>query len=524
MTFTSKKSAIAVAVAACIASGAAAAEAVGGISSVNGDYTKTSDLLVNNRNTTIDSSVNFTETDNINNTTDRVENYTENHVSTDTTNTQIDHDTNTTNNTTANSASSDSFTSSSSNNMSVDSDENYSGSMTIDGRLSKSLSYTEDKSLSLDSSNTSSTTTVNVNHDVNMDWEEIKNANTNVTDVEMVKKLSLSKDLSITGGITVAGEVAVDSSSIAVINDQQKAEGNMGQNYLLQNTASAGDDVMRNATGNIGLNMVSGDNNLQDNAAAMTAMDDAEFEAGLIDAEVFVQQTNQSNSTYNQGVENMASIGSNAFMGASGNIGVNIVTGNNNLQKNNMAVSVGSGALAEASVHTEQNVHNNYTSNQPLTVYGQPGEPGETSGHVEWVEVTYTANAPAEPYMSGDISGNRYTVSNTGHYNGSEEGNFHGDIGGSYTGNHNGLLEYDTHALVDLGGELTGQVPVWVLDSCGGGACSEETVIRPSNIASLGGQAFMGASGNIGINMSAGSNNVQSNSISMAVIPTPAAD
>ncbi|NIQ10106.1 MAG: hypothetical protein GWO23_10680, partial [Gammaproteobacteria bacterium] len=48
-----------------------------------------------------------------------------------------------------------------------------------------------------------------------------------------------------------------------------------------------------------------------------------------------------------------------------------MAAGNNNLQKNNMAISYGDGAVAEASVNTEQNVHNNITNNVPLVAVGQ---------------------------------------------------------------------------------------------------------------------------------------------------------
>lgn len=347
------------------------------------------------------------------------------------------------------------------------------------------------------------------------------NTTTNVTNVEMVKRLSLSKNLSITGEIRVRGNVEVDSSSVAVIDDKQSATANIGENYLLRNTATAGDEVMSGASGNIGLNMTSGDNNLQDNASAMTTMDPA-YSAGLIDSEVFVRQRAENNLTYNQGVENTASIGNSAFVNARGNIGVNVATGNNNLQKNNMAVSVGNGAIAEASVNTEQNVHNNITNNLPLTAVGEPGTPGQVTGHIELVDVTLTATTPAAPGDDGGIVGGRFTTSSNGNYNGNEAGTFQGAVAGSYQGTHNGDLAYTTNSEVNLGGVLTGQVPVWVLDSCGT-ACGDEVVVKTKNVASLGGQAFMGASGNIGINMSAGTNNVQSNSLSMAVIPTPAA-
>ena len=157
-------------------------------------------------------------------------------------------------------------------------------------------------------------------------WAQ-ENSTNNFTDVQMVKKLSLTKNLtinSIEGGIVINGNIPVDSTSVAVVDDKQSATLNNGQNYLLKNTVTAGDEVMSQASGNIGLNMVSGDNNLQDNATAMTSLDQPTLDAGLIDSEVFVRQTTETNTTLNQGVENTASIGNNAFAGASGNIGLNV--------------------------------------------------------------------------------------------------------------------------------------------------------------------------------------------------------
>lgn len=350
------------------------------------------------------------------------------------------------------------------------------------------------------------------------------NATTNVTDVQMIKKLSLSKTLtinSIEGGILVDGNITVNSTSVAVVDDKQKATTNQGENYLLQNTATGGNGVMRGATGDIGLNMVSGDNNLQDNASAMTTLSPGAT-SGLIDSEVFVRQKTEANLTSNQGVENTASLGNNAFVSASGNIGVNIATGNNNLQKNNMAVSIGNGIVAEASVNTEQRVSNNVTTNLPLEASGG-GTPGQASGHIELVDVSFTATTPAQVGDEGGVAGSRFTDSVNGGYGGQsvEVGQFNGPdpFDGTYSGNHTGDLAYTSSASVELGGVLTGQVPVWILDSCGA-TCGEVVVVKTKNTTSIGDGAFSGAIGNIGINMSAGTNNVQSNSLSMSVLPT----
>ncbi|NIP53264.1 MAG: hypothetical protein GWO08_11380, partial [Gammaproteobacteria bacterium] len=84
------------------------------------------------------------------------------------------------------------------------------------------------------------------------------NTTNNVTNVSMTKNLSLSKTLTIEGTITVDGVITPDSASVAVIDDKQSSTTNQGDNFLLKNTATAGDEVMSGASGNIGLNMVSG--------------------------------------------------------------------------------------------------------------------------------------------------------------------------------------------------------------------------------------------------------------------------
>ncbi|UWX04006.1 hypothetical protein H1235_00050 [Pseudoxanthomonas sp. NC8] len=52
---------------------------------------------------------------------------------------------------------------------------------------------------------------------------------------------------------------------------------------------------------------------------------------------------------------------------------------------------------------------------------------------------------------------------------------------------------------------------------------SVETVAAATNTAALSGNAFSGASGNIGVNVSAGTGNLQANSLSLAVAQPSAA-
>ena len=181
------------------------------------------------------------------------------------------------------------------------------------------------------------------------------------TTVNMVKRLTLTKNLTITGTINTFGPITVGSSAVSVIRDSQSAtNNNQVFNNDLPNEAIIDDDSFGGAggNGNVGANVVAGDNNLQDNALALS-VDGSENNDSLMDTEIFVRQRAAANITQNNSVTNTSIIGDNAFMSATGSIGVNVTTGNNNLQKNNVALAVGDGIIAEASVNSEQVVNGN---------------------------------------------------------------------------------------------------------------------------------------------------------------------
>src|SRR5690606_41036693 len=134
---------------------------------------------------------------------------------------------------------------------------------------------------------------------------------------------------------------------------RQTTAGNTGNNSLLDNDAQIADDAAGGASGNLGFNVAAGDNNSQDNAAALSAAD-ASFAFGMADAEIFNSQVGANNLTNNSGVTNDANVGGAAFNGASGNISVNVASGNNNAQRNSLAASVATSAYAQASVASDQ--------------------------------------------------------------------------------------------------------------------------------------------------------------------------
>lgn len=378
--------------------------------------------------------------------------------------------------------------------------------------------------------------------------------------VKFNKKVKLSSDISLSGDPSVRGRIDIDSAAIAIVDNAQSNGDNEGMNTNVENSASASDNTAEGAAGNIGVNIAAGDNNQQDNAAALSATD-ASFAFGMADAEVFVNQQGVFNITTNVGVTNDAGIGDNAFANASGNLGVNVTTGNNNQQKNAMAASVATTRFAQATVSSNQASGHNSVSN---------------TGYVQ----QYTDSVDVS--LSGDVSG--YSLGlGVGGYAGTSQGSYSGDtsmdltgtadqIGNVYpdvwsnganddpTSGHPGNdfiahvdLDTDTQGGTDLNND--GGALAFTVDASGEGSESGSTQSRESgdlgfvelsandlyadlsgsvvtstwvindatNTASLSGNAFQNASGNIGINVSAGTGNQQANSLAMAVAQPSAA-
>ncbi|MBN8735595.1 MAG: adhesin [Xanthomonadales bacterium] len=334
-------------------------------------------------------------------------------------------------------------------------------------------------------------------------------SSTHTQNVEFDKKLSLLSDIEITGDPTVTGAIDVDSAAIAIVDNRQKNHDNMAVNTLLENDASIADDVGSAASGNLGFNVAAGDNNQQDNAAALAATD-ASFVFGMADAEVFVNQLGHDNATVNTGSPNSASVGGNAFNAASGNIGVNVTAGNNNQQKNALAASVATSRFSQASVDSSQYSTGNETVNS-----------GYAESFTDSIDVSLSGSITGT--YEGDSRGNAYQANNyypdtwtgTTHTGGSQTGHIdfddaaQGAVHNPYRDGVGGFaFDTDSHEMgdIDLDAALSGTV-----------TATQWLIVMASNDASLSGGSFQNASGNIGVNISAGTGNQQANSLAMAV-------
>jgi len=362
----------------------------------------------------------------------------------------------------------------------------------------------------------------------------------NETEVELSKKVDISHNVSFEGGVSVNGGIGVNASSLAIVDDKQINYANTDSNTLLTNDAKLEGNALQGATGSVGANVAAGDNNQQANAAALASAD-ADFVFGSADAEAFARQDGEGNSSYNAGVINNATVQGNALAGASGNIGLNVVSGSYNQQKNDLAVSSAHASLANASLAVKQMSDHNTTNNDPFETqvkdtlnvslstglsggyFGVGGgrysgsTSGTTSGQSYQANNIYPDTWAANPaYGSSNQHANSPAL--TGHFDIDSQtqgavqnpsrpgvGGLAFDNTGSYSGSERGNLGFIEAGGMALSGASTGTVEIM------------RTVFQAGvNTATLGGNALQGARGNIGVNIASGVGNQQYNGLALA--------
>jgi len=398
----------------------------------------------------------------------------------------------------------------------------YDGSRTDDDT---NITYDEDRN-------------VNVNENYQVNGDEHKEKNNHGQDANVERDSRLKTDITLTGDPTVSGDLEIDSAATALIDNRQSISENKGINDKLSNDASIDDDVASDASGNLGFNVAAGDNNAQDNAAALSAADSS-FAFGMADSAVFVNQNGMDNTTINEGVTNAASIGGNAFESATGNIGANVASGNNNAQKNSLSASVATSVVASAAISSNQVSAGNFTKNEGTVqkytdstevtlrgnvrgltaAVGVGGYEGTASG-----ETASTGNAYQKdnfyldtwsgglPHESGnstghiDLDGDIQNGVDNPYADGVGGIAFDTDSEGTYEGTEEGGLGFVELGVADLYASLSGTVK-----------STQWIVVDATNTASLSGSAFSNASGNIGVNVASGTGNLQANSLALAV-------
>lgn len=223
---------------------------------------------------------------------------------------------------------------------------------------------------------------------------------------------------------------------------------------------------------------------------------------GAAEAETFSDQYSYRNENPSSGT-NDAWMGDSVGSGFSGNIGVNVVAGNNNAQANQLALAENSGVMALATASSNQAVHDN------LSV-------GQGSTEASEMEVALTGTASGTYEGIADQRGDVYldTWEEQTHPGGSNTG--HVDVDDQVQGAQDDLGDGGAFVFTELGTieldeiELTANLPVVSVDP--------NSVV---NNATLTGDAFSEASGNIAINVAAGNGNLQGNALAIASIGTP---
>lgn len=149
----------------------------------------------------------------------------------------------------------------------------------------------------------------------------------------------------LSGGFVIAGYDKKNSSSW---NWNSYAFSDKGSTTISENVthyidtrtptnmaAGVGNGALAGATGNIGVNIAAGVNNVQSNTVALANMDSGPV---LGTAQIFSTQSSSGSGRIGD-FNLVASVGDGALAGATGNVGVNVASGLGNVQNNSLALS-----------------------------------------------------------------------------------------------------------------------------------------------------------------------------------------
>ncbi len=318
---------------------------------------------------------------------------------------------------------------------------------------------------------------------------------TTENDATLTKSVSVSKELEYQGTVLIGGVIGVNGLGMAVVDNAQSASENATGNSYVENDATISGTSFKGSSGNIGVNDAAGDFNVQANSAALASIDST-FAFGSGDAEIFNTQSGMANGTLNYASTNSATINGESFMGATGNIGVNVAAGANNVQANNMAASAHSGSLGEATVSNVQSSSGNWIVNESVVQ-----DSVETSS-VE-LDVDVGGNYMGRSIIRDGFYPEIWLDDDGVHDSGDEERVGHLDFDNSTpTGD---KLAFEESGTMELSGVISGQLPYYI----------ETVTQKTTNTALIAGSSFQNAAGNIGVNMAAGNGNLQSNNLSL---------
>ena len=153
------------------------------------------------------------------------------------------------------------------------------------------------------------------------------NANAQGNQLAISVARNASDDAAFTfGGAAHAETAAVQSNSASTSTNDGPTE-----------QATIADNAFRSASGNLGVNQAAGDGNTQLNQTSIAEVQNAAYATAVASLD---QQASGNTVTNNANTTNTAQLNGNAFINASGNIGVNQAVGEQNMQVNSLSLAV----------------------------------------------------------------------------------------------------------------------------------------------------------------------------------------
>lgn len=153
---------------------------------------------------------------------------------------------------------------------------------------------------------------------------------------------------------------------VLVVDMQQNYNNKVSNFGMLNNVLVSG--LIKNVLGNVGVNVVVGDNNQQVNVVVLVSVD-VSFVFGIVIVSISVLQSGYGNMLNNYFNFNIVLL-SNLVNNVLGNLGVNVVVGNFNQQKNDLVVVVFNGQYSIVGSVVLQIFIGNIIVNSVNYVYG----------------------------------------------------------------------------------------------------------------------------------------------------------
>lgn len=336
-------------------------------------------------------------------------------------------------------------------------------------------------------------------------------------------------------GFTMAGTMVNQSSTASATGELEGS-----------NSTTMNGNAMQDTTGNMGINLATGQGNQQGNAAALaktanfvykrrhhshTANKETES-YGIVDQDLNSNTESDSNTNLELNGNNTTSISGNALRGATGNVGLNAVAGQSNQQANALVVNNGakgeSEGLGMVFQHNLGNGSHEDSSTNSASLSGDALRKATGNVGANVASGRFNQQANATMVAKSDHSfvfgqGNVSVQGNIGVHTDNESRNsatmrnsvLRGASGnlsvnvvaGTANSQNNGMQVVKAQSLagVAAGGAVQYQV------------CNH-SYNDGTNTVSMGDNVLRGATGNIGVNMAAGSSNLQSNVMTIATL------